>query len=97
MKFFHDNEDLLWSLKHTFQINDAGVVEFLSGRRTCPLFIRALSTGHSWRRSDVFYLENCHLVPQLTLLLGWKSHLINDFDCHISATLSVFTCTKMFV
>lgn len=48
--------------------------------------------GLSCRRLDVFYLENRHLVPQLTLLLGWKSHLINDFDCHVSATLSVFTC-----
>lgn len=36
------------------------------------------------------YLQYGHLVSQLALLLGWKSHLVNDLDGNISATLSVF-------
>ena len=37
------------------------------------------------------YLEDGHLIPQLTLLLGGEPHLVNDFDRHVSPRLSVFT------
>lgn len=40
------------------------------------------------------YLENGHLVSQLTLLFGGKSHLVDDFDGHVSARLPVFTCQR---
>lgn len=42
-------------------------------------------------RSDS-YLQNGHLVPQLALLLGGEPHFVDDFDRHVSAALSVFTC-----
>lgn len=38
------------------------------------------------------YLQDGHLVPQLTLLLGGEAQLVDDFDGHVPASLPVLSC-----
>ena len=42
----------------------------------------------------VLHLEDGDLVPQLALLFGGKPHFVDDFDRHVPARLSVFTCRR---
>lgn len=92
MKLLHDDEHLLGGLEHALQVDDARVMEVLVAIEV----ILSLNHHFIWfyigkgglSRS---YLQNGHFVPQLTLLFGGKPHLVDDFDGHISARLSVFS------
>lgn len=40
------------------------------------------------------YLQDGHLIAQLTLLFGGEAEFVNDFDGNVSARLPVLTCAE---
>lgn len=55
------------------------------------MYVQMISIYSCIKTYVCIYLQYGHLIPQLTLLLGGKAKLVNDFDSYIPPCFPVLT------